>query len=382
MIFYVMEKVKNKVTLMDEYKPFMVLEDYESAIWTERYWECGDFEITMYATDYAFMNLKTDMLIVNPESDRVMVIEKIEIETDIENGNKIKLSGRSLESILDRRVVWGKKNFMASNSTDTDPKGVPIVDVLTELINENIISPANASRKIDNFIFEKPTDKFITDTLIIAQYIGDSLYDVIVSLCKEMEMGFKIKLNSNNQFVLSFYLGKDRSFDNKEGNAYVIFSPNFENLIKSKYYESSKVYKNVAFVEGAADSNKNPTFAYSYFKINDKEPEGMLRKEVYVDASSTSTQKDDNTQMSMTEYAAVLQEKGNEELVDNDIESAFDGTLDTTGSFQYGKDFFEGDIVQVESEYGHQTKVRVIEMILADDGSNASKTCYPMFKQI
>lgn len=373
MIFYVLDK---------EYKPFMVLEDYESAIWTERYWECGDFEITMYATDYAFMNLKTDMLIVNPESDRVMVIEKIEIETDIENGNKIKLSGRSLESILDRRVVWGKKNFMASNSTSTDPKGVPIVDVLTELINENIISPTNASRKIENFIFEKPTDKFITDTLIVAQYIGDSLYDVIVSICKEMEMGFKIKLNSNNQFVLSFYLGKDRSFDNKEGNAYVIFSPNFENLIKSKYYESSKVYKNVAFVEGAADSNKNPTFAYSYFKINDKEPEGMLRKEVYVDASSTSTQKDDNTQMSMTEYAAVLQEKGNEELADNDIESAFDGTLDTTGSFQYGKDFFEGDIVQVESEYGHQTKVRVIEMILADDGSDASKTCYPTFKQI
>lgn len=373
MIFYVLDK---------EYKPFMVLEDYESAIWTERYWECGDFEITMYATDYSFMNLKTDMLVVNPESDRVMVIEKIEIETDIENGNKIKLSGRSLESILDRRVVWGKKNFMASNSTDTDPKGVPVVDVLEELINENIISPANASRKIDNFIFEKPTDKLITDTLIIAQYIGDSLYDVIVSICKEMEMGFKIKLNSNNQFVLSFYLGKDRSFDNKEGNAYVIFSPNFENLIKSKYYESSKVYKNVAFVEGSADSNKNPTFAYSYFKINDKEPEGMNRKEVYVDASSTSTQKDDNTQMSMTEYAAVLQEKGNEELADNDIESAFDGTLDTTGSFQYGKDFFEGDIVQVESEYGHQTKVRVIEMILADDGSDASKTCYPTFKQI
>ena len=373
MIFYVLDK---------EYKPFMVLEDYESAIWTERYWECGDFEITMYATDYSFMNLKTDMLVVNPESDRVMVIEKIEIETDIENGNKIKLSGRSLESILDRRVVWGKKNFMASDSTDTDPKGVPVVDVLEELINENIISPTNASRKIENFIFEKPTDKLITDTLIIAQYIGDSLYDVIVSICKEMEMGFKIKLNSNNQFVLSFYLGKDRSFDNTEGNAYVIFSPNFENLIKSKYYESSKVYKNVAFVEGAADSNKNPTFAYSYFKINDKEPEGMNRKEVYVDASSTSTQKDDNTQMSMTEYAAVLQEKGNEELADNDIESAFDGTLDTTGSFQYGKDFFEGDIVQVESEYGHRTKVRVIEMILADDGSDASKTCYPTFKQI
>ena len=67
MIFYVLEKVKNQDTLIDEYKPFMVLEDYESAIWTERYWECGDFEITMYATDYTFMNLKTDMLIVNPE---------------------------------------------------------------------------------------------------------------------------------------------------------------------------------------------------------------------------------------------------------------------------------------------------------------------------
>lgn len=360
----------------------MVIENYESAIWTDRYWECGDFSIEMYADNYTIANLKTDQIITTPDSDRAMIIEKIQIETDVEKGNKLTLSGRSLESILERRVVWGKKNFMDSASTTADPKGIPIVDVLETLFNENIISPTNEARKIDNFVFEKPTDEKITKTLIIAQYIGDTLYDIVSSMCKELQIGFKVRLSSDNKFIFSLFIGTDRSFDNTDNNPYVIFSPNFENLVTSKYYESTSIYKNVAFVEGASDSNGNPTFAYSYLKENDAEPTGMLRRETYVDASGTSTKKDDNSDMTAAEYVSVLQEKGTEELAETEIESAFDGTLDTTGSFKYGEDFFEGDIVQVESEYGQQAKVRIIEMILADDGTDGSKACYPTFQAL
>lgn len=372
MLFYVLNK---------DFKPFMVIEDYESAIWTERYWECGDFSIEMYADDYVLLNIKTDMLIIRPDTDRVMVIEKIEIDTDVENGNKIKLSGRSLESILSRRIVWGKKNFMASNSTESDPKGIPVVTVLESLFNENIINPTNSNRRIENFVFEKPTDKTITNILVAAQYIGDSLYDIIVSLCKEIEMGFKITLSEDNKFVFSLFLGRDRSFGNTELNPYVIFSPNFENLVTSKYYESSKIYSNVAFISGAS-SNGNQVFAYSYIGANGQEPSGINRRELYVDESYTSNQKDDGTVMSHAEYSKILQEKGLSKLAENNIETAFDGTIDTSGSFQYGIDFFEGDIVQIESEYGHKTKVRITEVIIADDGSGNQRTCYPTFKQV
>lgn len=38
-----------------------------------------------------------------------MIVEKIQITSDTEDGNHVTVTGRSLESILDRRIVWGQK---------------------------------------------------------------------------------------------------------------------------------------------------------------------------------------------------------------------------------------------------------------------------------
>lgn len=97
------------------------------------------------------------------------------------------------------------------------------------MLNECIISPSIADRKISNFVFVPSTDPKITSLKIDNQYTGDCLYDVIKGLCEENNIGFKIVLTDENKFAFSLYAGVDRSYEQTE-NPYVVFSPNFENI--------------------------------------------------------------------------------------------------------------------------------------------------------
>ena len=42
--------------------------------------------------------------------------------------------------------------------------------------------------------------------------------------------------------------------------------------------------------------------------------------------------------------------------------TSFEGETETTIMFQYGKDFFNGDIVQIANEYGHETKLVFLKL--------------------
>lgn len=112
------------------------------------------------------------------------------------------------------------------------------------MLNENIISPSIADRKISNFTFKPSTDNKVTGLTIDNQYTGDDLYTDIKGLCEENNIGFKIILTDDNKFEFSLYAGADRSYDQTE-NPYVVFSPNFENIINSNYYSSNANLKNV-----------------------------------------------------------------------------------------------------------------------------------------
>ena len=197
------------------FKDIFILDTYNSLIWTERYNECGDFEIYTRMNPDILNYIKQDYYVSRNDSECIMIVEKILIQSDIEDGDKLTISGRSLESILDRRIIWGQKALTGK-----------LQDSIKTILTENIISPNNIKRKINNFIFEETDDEEITSLNIEAQYLGDNIYDVISSICKERSIGFKITLNNNNQFVFRLYYGVDRSYD-QETNPYVVLSPSF-----------------------------------------------------------------------------------------------------------------------------------------------------------
>ena len=107
-----------------------IIDTYESFIWTDRYCEYGDFELYTMMTNTVLGFIKQDYYVMNRDSEHVMIIEKIQITSDAENGNHVTVTGRSLESILNRRIVWGQKTITGNlqNGIKTDiPSPLPSV---------------------------------------------------------------------------------------------------------------------------------------------------------------------------------------------------------------------------------------------------------------
>ena len=361
------------LVLDESFEPFAIIDTYNSLIWTDRYNECGDFELfTAMSTDLLNV-IKQDYYIRRPDSDHVMIIEKIEIDTDVEDGNTITITGRSLESLLDRRIVWNETSLSGS-----------FQDGIEKLLNENVISPSNESRKIPNFKMEKSEDQAITNLTIEAQYKGDNLYDILQTLCIERNIGFKIVLSDANELVFSLYSGTDRSYDQTD-NPYVIFSPNYDNLISSNYIESKSSFKNVTLVS-AEDSDNRPEEEGAEAPLVETavgNVSGLARRETFTNYGSISrtvTEDDQEKTLSDSEITAMLRQKGKETLAENASILSFEGEAETSTMFKYGEDFTIGDIVQVEDHYGHESRARVIELVLSDATDGFS--VYPTFSAI
>lgn len=342
-------------------KSSSIVDVYKSLIWTDRYNEYGDFELYLPMNDEAIKDIRVDNYLQNRDSEHVMIIDTLQINSDAEDGNYLTVTGKSLESILERRIIWGLKTLKGN-----------LQEGIKELLNECIISPSNEKRKIPNFIFEASSDPAITDLSIEAQYTGDNLYEVIKNICADRNIGFKVTLNDLNQFVFKLYAGKDRSYDQTE-NPYVVFSPKFDNLISSKYIESKASWKNVTLVGGEGEGTERKYTAVGNIS-------GLNRREIFTDARDISSDDGNGQTLTSDEYTYLLRHRGKETLSENTEIVAFEGEAETTQMFRYGVDFFKGDIVQVSDEYGHETKARVTEIVTSEDEQGFLR--YPTFVTI
>lgn len=335
------------------------IDTLKSLIWTDRYYGAGDFEIYTPVNLELMSFLQQDYYLWRKGSEHLMMIESIEIECDLEEGDHLIVTGRSLEFILDRRIVWEQTILTGK-----------FQDVIQTLLNENVISPAIEDRKISNFIFEPSTDPnilFLDENYTVDAQIerGTNLYEAILALCFERGVGFKITL-SDDKFIFKLYKGQDRSYDQFD-NPYVVFSSNFENLMNSNYIETKTNLKTVTLVDG---EDKSTVVGGG---------SGLTRREIYTDAKSIYRTVDGVT-LTDEEYLAQLEQRGSEVLSEHSFSTSFDGELDSVTTYKYGEDFFLGDIVQIINEYGIEAKARVIEMIYSQDSSGLKE--YPTFTAV
>ena len=348
------------LVLNTEFESIAVMDSYESLIWTDRYNAYGDFEI-YFSMDSNLLNyLKEDNYLWLKESEHCMIIEDIKIDSDVEDGNHLIVTGRSLESILERRIIWGQRVFKGN-----------LQNAVQTMLNENIISPSIEDRKISNFTFKASDNSKITALTIDSQYTGDNLYSVIKGLCEENNIGFKIVLTDDNKFEFSLYAGANRSYDQTE-NPYVVFSPNFENIINSNYYSSKANMKNVTLVAGEGEGASRKTTVVG-------SGSGIDRRELFTDARDISSDTEGG-QLSEKEYMAQLTSKGKKNLSDYNEVTAFEGEVEATRLFKYGEDFFIGDIVQIANEYGNEGSADISELVISR--SKEEQSVYPTFKTI
>ena len=328
-----------------------IIDAYESLIWAERYNECSDFELTIPIKDAPLEFLRPGNYLVKSDSKKTMIIEDVPIEDTEDQGDRLIITGRSLESILNRRIIWAQKII----STNVEAG-------IFSILNENIISPTITARKINDVILQASGDSAITSISFQSQYAGEEVYKTVEDTCKTYDLGFKMERNTSNQMVFQLYRGVDRSFAQTDRPP-VIFSPAFDNLIKSKYIESNKTYKNVGLVAGEGEGTARKTTT-----VGDTALSGLDRRELFIEANISSN----NNAIVLATYLTQLKARGNEVLAEHSPIYTFEGEAEPNGIFKYGTDYFVGDIVQMVNEYGIKVRVRITEIVFSHSAEGTS----------
>lgn len=326
-----------------EYRRIAEIDDYISFIWTQRYYTPGDFELCAPISKLQF--LEVGNYIFRKYDEYGGIIEKIEIRMTDEAQEMVVASGRTLESIVGRRVISTQQQITGK-----------VTDGISDLIYDNITNPSRAARKISNFTFSN--DSANTDE-IDSQYLGQNLLEVISSLCETFHIGMKCKLNRDNEFNFYLYDGADRSYD-QNVNTHVVFSDEFDNLLNCDYVENIEEMATDVLVGGEGEGISR-TMVWSTLG----EQSGLNRFEKFLDASSAVSNDHIITQET---YEKQLEGLGLAQVTE--YTTAFSGEVNFN-SVNFGIDVEVGDIVTIENKrWGIYINTRILEVIesVGEDG--------------
>lgn len=300
--------------------PINEIDMYTSIIWTDRYSSSGDFELRVPCTTENKKIFDDTVYITQDKSDRVMVLEKRQIKTRVDKSDEYIISGRSAETLLDRRVIMGSMSFGIApydeETNDTasqnyavndylvwygvlcrviksivsgdalilyDPsKGnlynanirlaeeneegaitEPIDNIVAALLNANVINPTDPLRRFTNpkwrYIYS--TDPKIQEIKMAASFANTNLYDALSSLLVGAGLGCKVIYNDDTE-TMDFYLirGVDHSIAQSE-NMVVNFKTSLDNLVSSDFITDDSGYKTCAYVVGEMDTKKTLTLS-------------------------------------------------------------------------------------------------------------------------
>ena len=327
---------------------------YQSAIFTRRYQEAGDFELYIPASQEMLALLQAATYVTRADDTTCAgIIEKLTIDQNAENGDYLIASGPDLSALLNRRIVWRQTTYSGNAEK-----------IIRNLVTQAFIEPEEAARTVSNFALAAEIG--ITQTMRV-QYTGDYVGEAIAAICKTIKCGYRVNLDlQQKRFVFELYKGTDRSY-NQSANPYVVFSSNFENLLASTYSQDAAESKNVAQVAGEGQGNER-------VKVTVGTATGINRRETFVDALQTSA---NGGELDLATYQSVLRESGTQSLAELIPTEEIDGEVIPNYTYTLGVDFFLGDVVEVVNDYGTQMSPRVTETI--ENWASDGYTCIPTF---
>ena len=329
------------VIMNDEFERLAIVDDYSSFIWSTRYYTSGDFQLIVDANEQYMKLFKRDYYVVRDDDENVGIIENIVVQENEDDHSQLIVTGRFLDCIIARRIIAAQTTVSGKVS-----------DCIEQLLDENIMNPTDPDRQIPNFL----VDSFEVVTTMQAQYTGKNLLETISGLCQTYGLGYKVILNSDNEFIFSLYKGVDRTYD-QNVNDWVIFSDTYDNLLSSKYEESYKSLVNAVLVAGEGEGLDRKT-AWA----TTADATGLGRYELYKDQRNIQS---NSGEIPDEEYYELLRESGKESLTA--YTTAFTGNV-YFDNIRYKTDVGIGDICVIENtNWGIYIYSRLVEVIESVD---------------
>ena len=253
-------------------QPIEMIDDYSSVIWAKRYWDFGDCEIYVGATQNHVASLIPGNYITRSDDDMVCVIRKVELKTSAEDGDYLIVTGKDVRSFMDQRVVW----------TTTTAQG-SAEGFIRQLISDALINAGTRTlRKANNAALLMLDSALGLEEEDSEQVSYKNLGEKVREVCKRYGWGTKMYFG-NNRLRFTIYVGSDLSsnvvFSEDYGN--VVFSEDYGNLISSQYANDYSDVANVALVGGQGEGSERALDSAGTSA-------GVDRYEVFIDARQES----------------------------------------------------------------------------------------------
>jgi len=338
------------------YRRILMVDKYESLIWTERFQGYGDFELRLNSTLENRNRFPNGINITVTDSIRIMTVKTVE-DTSDEDGKKILIvKGLEIVSILEDRLARGTLDDL-----DTVPKwiltGQPVAvaeQIFHDICVTGILDAGDIIPNVveDDVIFPEDTIPEPSET-IVYEIDMMSVYKAIQDLCKIYDFGFRLAYYEfTGELYWDVYTGSNRT-TSQTSLAAVVFSPDLDNLQNTTNLSSIASYKNVAYVFSKAGSE------IVYGLDIDPLVEGFERRALFIKA--------DDIEVGDPDASDKMIQRGKEELAKARALVGFDGEVTQYSQYVYELHYYLGDLVEVRDNEGTTTVMQVTEQIRISD---------------
>lgn len=390
-----------------------VVDEFQSAIWTERYSSAGEVQLVVPGTPHYLDMLKEGTYLGLVGTDEVM-----ELKTDsLENG-LLTVVGKSMLKYLDERIHWPKTDVSSPTvdsqlvgdytplGTDGKPMDMKLGPLLADRVDKMVINPVPFPNVApwNKMNIQWDADKIEHLEMGEIDSGGEAkrwtipvgpLYSVIQPPAEQDGLGIRLYLESADAevgYILKFmtYRGVDRTSANPDPNALVRLTPNMETLTGLKQITSIDGYKNVVYVVYKNEISVHVDDTVEF-------PWGLKRRVMVRDAEGEpigTTKVPDylsgrggyyggafqRTVVGPEDIARFREQQAKDALANNNYIRAVDGQVSQNNQHKFGTDYGMGDILELEGLTGILQKARVTEFIRAQDATGERE--YPTLSVI
>lgn len=342
-------------------EPFALIEP--SQCWFEvSYYETGEFEVYAPATPTAINALTKGNFVSIPNRPFLWKIVSVQYEYNAEGARMVDAKGYEAKWVVGQRII-------------RDPLQLPssLPSAMSLLFSKNLGAGAISQRRIAGLVYDftalagKTTD---------AQGTRGNLLEFSSNLLKLHKSGLASYLE-DGKIAIEAIVGKDKSDA-------IVFSQSMDNLISATFYTSDEESKtNCQIVstfnetEGTGSARTSVSHEYiAYYPAETGGASGIDRSEMILESNlSTKVTKEDGTEVeidpSSNEYRVMQEAEGASALAEKVEVTDFNGEIDLENSnYEFGEDFFLGDLVMVRDEYfGYSAKARIVKYTFKQDES-------------
>jgi hypothetical protein len=343
--------------------------------WTERYLDPGEFKLVADLSSGLDTFLPLGTIVSHTDTYELMIVENQLVKEEADKSPIVEITGRSLETILEQRIIGARQvdapgDNLLNNVTAAESN--PLQQAYNLLVSE--ITTSSPERNLPLIEVVMDANGFIPTISEARKYRKGNVHQQLMELLGMDNLGIScVKANNfgvigrpdKTQFRL--YSGANRT-------GYALFSGIGGDFKSVDILESNKQNKNVAVVTS------------TYFEVSvalpGPVPSNLDRREIFVDASDIDgdfdqAPTDANTKNLILDY---MRARGRAAIRRNNsfVLSRTDTAEFTHPNFR--KDYHLGDLVTVESNFAHQSVMRVTEYTEITDENGT--TGHPTFGSI